>query len=95
MQRSSEISARRLASKIGSEQTVLIDGVDGGVAIGRTKGDAPEIDGVVRVRAEDAGVSNGTDHKATLAALPRPGDFARVRITGADAYDLAGVVIPN
>jgi len=44
------------------------------VSIARSAADAPEIDGVVRI----AGGS-------TLA----PGTFARVRVTGADAHDLA------
>jgi ribosomal protein S12 methylthiotransferase len=41
------ISARRLARKVGSRQAVIIDQVDTGVAKGRSKGDAPEIDGMV------------------------------------------------
>ena len=47
--------------------------IEGTVAIARGPGDAPEIDGVVRVRG---------------ARGLKSGEFARVRITGADAYDL-------
>jgi ribosomal protein S12 methylthiotransferase len=45
-------------------------------AIARSAADAPEIDGVVRI-----------SRAAGLAA----GEFARVRITGADDYDLKAV----
>ena len=55
---------------------MLVDGIDGGTAIARSAADAPEIDGVVRI-------TNG-------ARLP-VGEFAEVRVTGADAYDLTAV----
>jgi ribosomal protein S12 methylthiotransferase len=73
MERAGEISAARLAAKVGRRMQVLVDAIDGKFAIARSEGDAPEIDGVVRVR-------NG----AKLAV----GEFAEVEITGADAYDL-------
>jgi ribosomal protein S12 methylthiotransferase len=50
------------------------------MAIARSRGDAPEIDGVVRVK------------KGAKLAI---GEFARVRITGADAYDLTAVTIKD
>ena len=74
------ISAAKLQAKIGTMQTVLVDevvtDVNGNIeAIGRTKADAPEIDGVVYL--EDAeGLS--------------PGDFVEVQITKADGHDLWG-----
>ncbi len=74
------ISAAKLQTKIGTLQTVLVDEVnqleDGSFeAIGRTKADAPEIDGVVYL--DDAeGLS--------------PGDFVEVQITKADGHDLWG-----
>lgn len=74
------ISAAKLQAKIGTMQTVLVDEIneleDGSFeAIGRTKADAPEIDGVVYL--EDAeGLS--------------PGDFVEVQITNADGHDLWG-----
>ncbi|OYW49902.1 MAG: ribosomal protein S12 methylthiotransferase, partial [Rhizobiales bacterium 12-68-15] len=43
------ISARRLKRKVGTRQQVIIDAVTPGGAIGRTKGDAPEIDGRVHI----------------------------------------------
>jgi ribosomal protein S12 methylthiotransferase len=73
MELSAEISAARLAQKIGRSMRVLVDSVDRDVAVARTGGDAPEIDGVVRIRG------------AKKLAV---GDWAQVRITKADAYDL-------
>jgi ribosomal protein S12 methylthiotransferase len=67
------ISAERRAAKIGTEQQLIIDHVDSEGAIGRTRGDAPEIDGVV--------------HLPGYTDL-RPGDLVTAEITGADEYDL-------
>ena len=49
MAKAEEISIKRLANKIGKRIQVLIDRVDESGGIGRTIGDAPEIDGLVRV----------------------------------------------
>lgn len=78
MERAQRISATRLAARVGREETVLVDSIEDGVAIARSRGDAPEIDGVVRVK------------KGAKLAI---GEFARVRITGADAYDLTAIVV--
>ena len=67
------ISAERLAAKVGRSEDVLIDRIDDGVAIARSVADAPEIDGIVRVRD---------------AAACKPGIFVRVVVTGSDAHDL-------
>ena len=75
----SAISEARLAAKVGRTLDVLIDAVDGdGGASGRSKYDAPEIDGEVHLR--DAG---------GLAV----GDITRVRIEDADETDLFGVPV--
>jgi ribosomal protein S12 methylthiotransferase len=68
-----EISAERLQQKIGRELDVLIDAIDGERAIGRSKADAPEIDGVVYV-SDPEGLEVG--------------DIVTVTITDADDYDL-------
>lgn len=73
MQVAQEISAQRLAARVGREETVLVDAIEGNTAIARSRGDAPEIDGIVRVA------------KGGHLVV---GDFAKVRITSADAYDL-------
>jgi ribosomal protein S12 methylthiotransferase len=72
------ISAAKLQSKIGTMQTVLVDEIvedeEGNIeAIGRTKADAPEIDGVVYL-ADAEGLT--------------PGDFVEVQIYDADGHDL-------
>ncbi|MNQ80251.1 Ribosomal protein S12 methylthiotransferase RimO [compost metagenome] len=67
------ISTARLALKVGREIDVLIDEVDEDGAVGRSAGDAPEIDGCVYVSSE-------TPLKA--------GDMVRVRVTDSDEYDL-------
>ena len=80
MERAQRISTARLAARVGREETVLVDGIEDGTAIARSRGDAPEIDGVVRVK------------KGAKLAI---GEFARVRITGADAYDLTASVVKD
>ena len=50
MERAQRISAARLATRVGREETVLVDSIEDGMAIARSRGDAPEIDGVVRVK---------------------------------------------
>ena len=74
---SARISAEKLAAKVGSTIDVLIDRVDDeGGATGRSKADAPEIDGEVHLR--DAGGLN-------------PGDIIQARIEDSDEHDLYGV----
>lgn len=66
-------------SYIGKEIEVLIDEIKPGkpkIAIGRTKGDAPEIDGKVVIRTNQAQV----------------GKFLKVKVTEASEYDLAGEI---
>jgi ribosomal protein S12 methylthiotransferase len=78
MERAGMISAQRLARRVGSRMRVLVDIVDGGSAIARSAADAPEIDGVVRIKG---------------ARGLKVGDFADVKITAADAYDLTARVL--
>jgi ribosomal protein S12 methylthiotransferase len=73
MQKAGEISAARLARRVGTSCRVLIDAIEDGIAIGRTMGDAPEIDGVVRV---------------LNPGRLKVGEFAEVELTGAGTYDL-------
>jgi ribosomal protein S12 methylthiotransferase len=78
MELSAEISAARLAQKVGRDMQVLVDRLDGGVAVARSAGDAPEIDGTVRILGAK-GLSVGS--------------LAQVRITAAGAYDLEAKLI--
>lgn len=73
------ISEARNRSRIGSTIKVLFDRKEGAYFIGRTEYDSPEVDNEVKVSAKDNYV--------------RIGDFANVKITGASAYDLKGVVV--
>ena len=68
-----DISAERLAAKIGREMIVLVDAVDEEGTIARSEADAPEIDGLVMLN---------DFHDC------EPGDFLRVRIVDADEHDL-------
>jgi ribosomal protein S12 methylthiotransferase len=75
MEVAAAISAEKLAAKVGQKMRVLVDQVDPEAgAIARSAADAPEIDGVVRI--------------AKPGKKLQAGDWAQVRITGADAYDL-------
>jgi ribosomal protein S12 methylthiotransferase len=78
MERAQAISSARLAARVGKIETVLVDAIEGNVAIARSRGDAPEIDGVVRIT------------KGSKLAV---GEFVRVKITHADDYDLRATVV--
>lgn len=72
------ISAELNRKKIGREFKVIIDNHEGEFYIARTEFDSPEVDGEVMVTSEK-------ELKA--------GDFVTVKITGAEDYDLYGVVV--
>jgi len=76
MQVQEEISARRLARKVGTLQRVLVDEVGPTVAVGRSTADAPEIDGVVRFRTGRRRIAVG--------------EFVDVRIEASQQHDLEG-----
>ncbi len=78
MEHSQAISAKRLGAKVGKRIEVIIDEGGASSAKGRSKGDAPEIDGAV--------------HIATRRPL-RAGDIATVRVESAGAYDLWGSAV--
>ncbi len=77
MQLQQSISAGKQAAKIGREIDVIIDEVDEDEAVGRSAGDAPDIDGLVYLDGENELMV---------------GDIVRVKVTDADAYDLWGEV---
>jgi ribosomal protein S12 methylthiotransferase len=79
MDLTARISAAKLQAKIGRDIDVLIDLADGeGGATGRSKADAPEIDGEVHLRD---------------ASGAQPGDIVRVLVEDADEHDLYGVPV--
>jgi ribosomal protein S12 methylthiotransferase len=73
-----EISRRNLARKVGKRLPVIIDEAIGPVARGRSKYEAPEIDGVV--------------HVASRRPL-RQGEIVTCRIERSDDYDLFGQAV--
>ena len=75
MQRQQKISAAQLQKKVGKRLPVIIDETTGLTAKGRTKYDAPEIDGSVHV---------------TSRRPLRAGDIVTVKVERSDAYDLHG-----
>ena len=79
MEVQAEISREKLAEKIGRVEEVIIDEPEDedGVAVGRTKADAPEIDGVCYV---------------TTPRHLEPGDIVKVRITANEEHDLIGII---
>lgn len=77
-----KISQEKNRRRIGEVITVLVEGRSSkkrGVYAGRSEGDAPEIDGKVYFKAD-------LDLK--------PGDFVKVMVKGARAYDLTGELVP-
>ncbi|WP_324749930.1 30S ribosomal protein S12 methylthiotransferase RimO [Sphingomonas sp. LY54] len=79
MEKTAAISAAKLQAKIGRTIDVLIDLADGeGGATGRSKADAPEIDGEVHLRD---------------APHLKQGDIVQVLVEDADEHDLYGVPV--
>ena len=77
MSRQSEISLAFNQSRVGTEVEVLVDGVAGDRLVCRSQYESPEVDGEIIVD-----LPQGTDAASLV------GQFIRVRITGADIYDL-------
>jgi len=78
MEVQADISRAKLARKVGTTQQVIVDEVQGSTAVARSRADAPEIDGLVKVKG---------------AKGAKVGEFLRVRITAAGEHDLAASVI--
>jgi ribosomal protein S12 methylthiotransferase len=79
MEKTAAISAAKLRAKVGRALDVIIDLADGeGGATGRSKADAPEIDGEVHLRD---------------AAHLKQGDIVPILVEDADEHDLYGVPV--
>ena len=78
MEKAGEISAKKLAKKIGEEVDVIVDEIDEEGAICRTKADAPEIDGNLFIESNFAKINVG--------------DILKVNVTSAGDYDLWGTI---
>lgn len=81
MEIQSSISYELNQDKIGKTFKVLFDRKEGGYFVGRTAYDSPEVDNEVLIPAKDNYV--------------RIGDFANVKITDAEEYDLFGEVVKS
>ena len=77
MARQQKISAKRLKRKVGTRQQIIIDEVGPTVAKGRSKSDAPQIDGTV--------------YLSSRRPL-KVGEIVTAKIERADQYDLHGTV---
>lgn len=75
-----DISRELNQKKVGNTYKVLFDRKEGGYFIGRTEYDSPEVDNEVLIDAKKNYV--------------RVGDFANVKITDAEEFDLYGELVP-
>jgi ribosomal protein S12 methylthiotransferase len=80
MAKQGAISAAKLQRRVGRAEQVLVDTITANGAVGRSKADAPEIDGQVQIHG-----------KPNVEA----GQFATIRITGATEHDLLGECISS
>jgi ribosomal protein S12 methylthiotransferase len=72
-----DISARKLAAKVGQRMVVLTDEVEGGHTLARSYADAPEIDGFVYI--DDIALESG--------------QFVEVDIVRSSEHDLWGILV--
>ena len=79
MEVQSQISFDLNQEKIGKNFKVLFDRKEGDYFVGRTEFDSPDVDNEVLVKADDTYI--------------RLGDFAQIKITHADHYDLYGELV--
>ena len=82
----SGISSAFNQSRIGSEIDVIVDDYTDGVFVCRSEFESPEVDGEILVKY-DAGVLGPVDPYSLV------GEFIKVRVTGADEYDLIADII--
>lgn len=78
METQAEISKAKLQRQVGTVRTVLVDEIHADEAVARSTSDAPDVDGMVRLKP---------------ASGLRSGDFVQVRIRAADLHDLYGEVV--
>ena len=75
------ISLQYNQSRVGTEVEVIVDDFSDGIFVCRSEFESPEVDGEILVR-HDVAVMGDVDPYSLI------GDFMKVRITGADEYDL-------
>ena len=82
----SEISLAFNQSRVGTEIDVIVDDYTDGVFVCRSEFESPEVDGEILVKY-DASILGPVDPYSLI------GDFIKVRVTGADEYDLIADII--
>ena len=82
----SEISLSFNQSRIGSEIDVIVDDYTDGVFVCRSEFESPEVDGEILVKY-DPSVLGPVDPYSLV------GEFIKVKVTGADEYDLIADII--
>ena len=82
----SEISLAYNQSRVGSEIDVIVDDFTDGVFVCRSEFESPEVDGEILVRY-DASQAGYVDPYSLV------GEFIKVRVVGADEYDLIAEIV--
>lgn len=72
------ISLESNKRRVGKTYEVLIESVNGDIAVGRSYAETADVDGIIKIKLGDF--------------APSVGDYVQVRITAADYYDLEGVI---
>ena len=86
MKLQSEISLSRNQERIGSEIDVIVDDFTDGVFVCRSEFESPEVDGDILVKYDSVVVGDVDPYSLV-------GEFIKVRVTGADEYDLIAEII--
>lgn len=81
MQAQEQISYEYNLSRVGEETEVVVDSFEDGILVCRSQSESPEVDGDILVRYENAPQDGIGPEKLV-------GQFMKVRIIGADSYDL-------
>jgi ribosomal protein S12 methylthiotransferase len=82
----SEISLSFNRSRIGSEIDVIVDDFNDGIFVCRSEFESPEVDGEILVKYDSAIMADVDPYSLV-------GEFIKVRVTGADEYDLIAEAI--
>ncbi len=82
----SEISLAFNQSRVGSEVDVIVDDFVDGVFVCRSEFESPEVDGEILVKYDSARMGDVDPYSLI-------GDFIKVRIAGADEYDLIAEIV--
>lgn len=82
----SEISLSYNQSRVGSELEVIVDDFTDGVFVCRSEFESPEVDGEILVKYDSSACADVDPYSLI-------GEFIKVRVTGADEYDLIAEII--